>query len=114
MNLISYHGFTKKKNPTVILLFCTWLVEYYLEKGFVIIEHNSKKLRSEPNEEKQRIHAINMHQSYFVMDCYVETSSLANTINKLHIQSDLHSGYIHNLYHDKQEITYELFCQYIY
>ena len=27
--------------------------------------------------------------------------------------SDLHYGYIHNFYHDKQEIIDDLFCQYI-
>ena len=46
------------------------------------------------------------------MDCYTEIISIANTINKLHIQSDLKYCYIHNFYHDKQEIIYELFCQY--
>ena len=47
------------------------------------------------------------------MAFYTEITSVENTIKKLHIQADLHSGYIHNLYHDKQDIIDELFCQYI-
>ena len=46
------------------------------------------------------------------MACYTEISSVSNIINKLHIQSDLNSGYIQNFYHDKQEIIDELFYQY--
>ena len=61
MKLISCHGFTKDRNSTVTLLFCTSLVEYYLSKGFVIIKLNSKNLSSVPNEAKQRIHAIDMN-----------------------------------------------------
>ena len=69
MNIISCHIFTKKINPTVILLFHTRLVEYYLEKGFIIIQYNSKNLSSVPNKEKQITHAINIQKSYFVMAC---------------------------------------------
>ena len=43
------------------------------------------------------------------MDFYTESTSVSNTINKLNIQSDLNSGYIHNFYHEKQEIIDELF-----
>ena len=45
------------------------------------------------------------------MDCYTEISSVANTINKFHINSDLNYGYIHNFYHDKKS-TDEMFYQY--
>ena len=69
-------------------------------------------MSSVPNEAKQRIHAINMHKSYFVMACYTEIHSVANTINKLYIMSDVHFGYIHNFYHDKQGVVDELFFQY--
>ena len=63
-NLISFHGFTIK-NSTFILLWRNRLVKIYLEKGFVILQHNSKHLSSVPNEEKQRIHAIDIHKSDF-------------------------------------------------
>ena len=56
---------------------------------------------------------INMHKSEFVIACYKEVASVANTTKKLHIQFELHSGYINNFYYDKQEIIDELFCQYI-
>ena len=48
------------------------------------------------------------------MECYTEISSVANTINKLHIQSDLNSGYMHNFYHDKQDIFDDLLINTIF
>ena len=48
MKLISCNGIMKK-NVTVILLCRTWLVEYYLSKGLVILEQNSKNLSTLPN-----------------------------------------------------------------
>ena len=45
------------------------------------------------------------------MTCYTSIHSVVNTIYKLHTLSDFHCGYIHNLYHDKQDISDELFCQ---
>ena len=113
MNLISCHGFMKDKNSTVILLCCNWLMEYYLAKEFFILEHNSKNLSIVPNEAKQIINAINMHDSDFVMAFYTSINSVENTINKFHIVSDLNFGYIHNFYHDKQESIDYMFCQYI-
>ena len=62
MNLISCHGLMKKINSTVILLCHTRLVEYYLEKGFVCLQHNSKHLSIVPNEVKQIIHSIEIHK----------------------------------------------------
>ena len=46
------------------------------------------------------------------MDFYTSITSVENTINKLHIHSDFHSGFIYNLYHHKQDITGGLFYQY--
>ena len=88
-------------------------MEYYLEKGLVILEHNSKKLSIVPNKTKQIIHVIKIHKSDFVMAFYIAIITVANIIKKLHILSDLNYGYIHNFYHDKQDIIDELFCQYI-
>ena len=111
-NIISFHEFTKDKNSTVILLCHTRLLEYYLSKGFVILEHNSNNSSSVSNKSKQIIHAIDTHGSDYVMACYTKITSVANTIKKFHIMSYLHYGYIHDFYHDKQEIVYDLFCQY--
>ena len=77
-------------------------MELYLAKGFVIHQHNSKHLSSVHNEDKQRIHAIDIHKSDFVMDFYTEISYVSNTITKFHVQSYLHHGYIHNFFHYKQ------------
>ena len=52
MQILSYDELMKDTNVTTILLFRNWLVEYYLSKGFVILEHNFKTLISVPNEEK--------------------------------------------------------------
>ena len=56
---------------------------------------------------------VDLHDSDFVISCYKEIPYVSNTINKLHIMSGLNFGYIHNLYHDKQVIIDDMFCQYI-
>ena len=43
------------------------------------------------------------------MACYTDIASVANTVKKFHIQSDLHSGYMHNFNNDKRGIIDELF-----
>ena len=45
------------------------------------------------------------------MACYTAISFLENTIKKLYIWSNLHTGYKHNFYHDKQDTFDELFDQ---
>ena len=101
-----------KKDSTVILICHTRLVEYYLANGLIILEHNSNNLSSVPNKSKQIIHVVNIHESEFFMACYTSTNSVENALNKLYIQSDLNSGYIHNLFHDKQKIIDEFFLIY--
>ena len=76
----------------------------HLTKVFVIISQNSKNLTSVHNEAEQIIHATNIHKSKLLMDCYTELSSVANTIEKFHIMSDLHYDYIHKFYNNKQDI----------
>ena len=56
---------------------------------------------------------MDIHKSEFLIACYKKIPYVVNTINKYHIHSYLHYGYIHNFYHDKQEIVDEIFCQYI-
>ena len=86
MNIISCHGFMRNTNSTDISVCRYLLVSYYLEKGLVIREYNSKNLISVPNDVKQIIHAIDKQKTDYVMACYISTSSVANTLNKLHIQ----------------------------
>ena len=67
---------------------------------------------SVPNEVKQIIHVINKQKTDHVMACYIETYSVANTLKKFHIQSNLHTVYKHNFYRDKQGRFYDFFDQY--
>ena len=82
MNLIPCHELMKDTNTTVILVCRNWQMEYYLTKGFLILEQRSKNLSSLPNKEKQRIHTIDMHDSEYVMDCYTSIRSVGNTIKE--------------------------------
>ena len=49
------------------------------------------------------IHAIDILKTYLVMKKNTVISSVSNTINKFHIQSDLHFIYKQNLYNDEQK-----------
>ena len=71
INLITCHGLMKKPNSTVILVCQYVLVNYYLAKVFVILEHKSKQWSSVPNDVKLIIHAINKQNTYYVMACYI-------------------------------------------
>ena len=83
----------KKPNSTVILKFRYCLLNNYLEKGFFTIEKDSNQLSSIRNEVKLRIHEIDKLETDFIMAKKTAISSVANTIKKLHIQSDLHLIY---------------------
>ena len=100
MNLVSCHGFVLKPNSTVILNFRSRLVNNYLSNRFLIIEHNSKQLISRPNDVKLIIYAIDQIEIDFVDTKNTAISSVANTMNKFHIQSDLHFIYKKNLYNE--------------
>ena len=62
----------------------------YLAKGFFIIEHKSKQLSSLPNDMKPIIHAIDQLRTDLVMEKITSIYSVANTIKKLHVQSDFY------------------------
>ena len=53
MNLLSCHGFMRNINSTVIYKFTSRMLEYYLSKGFVVLECNSNNLKIISNEEKK-------------------------------------------------------------
>ena len=57
MSLLLCHGFMNNINYTIILLCPSWKLEYYFSKGFVMLEHNSNKLKKIANEEKQSCNA---------------------------------------------------------
>ena len=50
-----------------------------------------------------------MNDSDYAMDCYTEITYAENTINKLHIMTDLHSDYTNKFYHNKIESIDDLF-----
>ena len=56
----------KKTSSAVILVWRSWLFNYYLSKVFVNIEHNSNHLSSVTNEVKQIIHATNIQKQIFL------------------------------------------------
>ena len=61
---------------------------------------------------KLRICAIYQLETYFVMAKTTAISSVSKTINKLHIQSNLHLIYKQNFCHDKQDEIDEIFNKY--
>ena len=66
------------------------MLEYYLSKGFVVLECNSNILNIIANEAKQIIHAMCIYDSYYVMNYTTAIPSTSNTLNKLLLQYDLH------------------------
>ena len=64
------------------------------------------------NDAKQRIHAVNMHDSDYVMTFTKSIISISNTLKKLWIHSDLHSYYIQTIYSGKEEIINNVFIKY--
>ena len=101
LNLVSCHGFMEKPNSNFILNFRYRLVNNFLAKGLFIIDWGSKHSSMHPNDVKLRIHVIEQLETDFVMEKNKAISSVANTMNKLHSQSDLHLTYKQNFYHDK-------------
>ena len=89
------------------------MLEYYFSKGFVVLEHNSNKLSRISNEANQIIHAMDMHDSDYVMTCTTAIPSISNTLKKLWIQSDLNSYYIQTIYKYIGEIINNIFNKYV-
>ena len=83
MNLNLCNGFTKNINYNVILLCPSRMLEYYFSEGFVVLERNSNISEIISNEAKQIIHAMDMHDSDYVMTCTAEIPSISNTLKKL-------------------------------
>ena len=76
-----------KTNPNLILLCCTRLVEYYLAKGFVIIQHNCKcwdksingKSINGPPMHAERAHYVTCRKKCFISYVHIShVDSLAS------------------------------------
>ena len=70
----------------------------YLEKGFYIIEQNTKQLSM-----KLRINLINQLDTYYAVVKNKAISALANTIKQLHIQKNMHIIYKQDFYKNKEK-----------
>ena len=66
----------KNINYNSILLCPLRMLEYYFSRGFIILELNSNNLSRIANEAKQIICEIYMHDSYYVMICTTEITSI--------------------------------------
>ena len=55
-------------------------------KGFYMLECNSNNLKIIVNKSKQIIHAKDMHDSEYVLNCTTAVPSISNTLNKLLLQ----------------------------
>ena len=55
------------------------------------MEHNSKTLKMIPNEAKQIIHPMNIHDSDYGMICNTIIPPISNKVKKLLLKLELHS-----------------------
>ena len=70
----------------------TWhntLVSYYPSKVFVILDNNSDAMTNVTKHVTQRIHAEDLHPNNYIMMCNRAIPYASNTVNKIHISSDL-------------------------
>ena len=65
------------------------------------------------NNSKQIIHAMDMHDSDYVMICTTEITSISNTLKNFQIPSYFHSFYIKTIYNDEYEIINNIFITYV-
>ena len=88
------------------------MLKYYFSKGFVVLERNSNHLKIIDNEDKQIIHKMDMHYSYYVITCTTANISISKTLNKLLLQYDLHSSCNQYIYNGEEEIIHNIFSKY--
>ena len=89
MNLMSCHGFFRKKDPVVILKFLKSMFEYYFSKVFTYFGFSIINLEKLPTEIKVRIHAEDTYNSDKVMICYTKITSTSNTLKNLAVHKKL-------------------------
>ena len=70
------------------------MLEYYLSKGFAILECNDNNLAKLPNYVKQRIREEERYSSDKVMTCISTITYTSNTINNLVVNKSFNSSYI--------------------
>ena len=87
INIISCNVFVNDTKSDVILSCHRKLVDYYISKGFVILEKNSIALSIVIICGKKIINVEHLYTNYSVMACYREISSEANTLKTITICS---------------------------
>ena len=93
LNLVYFHGFMTKSNSTVILNCRSRLINNYLSKGFLFIEHCSKQLSLITNDVSLRINLADQLKTDYVMIKNEAISAVANTIKQLYIHKNIHMTY---------------------
>ena len=69
MNIISCRLFANNKKSAVILSCRSKLVDYYIQKNYVLLKNNSKVFNNVPLRVKEIINAENLSLNNFVMAC---------------------------------------------
>ena len=113
MNLLSCRGILKNMHSFVILKCPKRMLEYYLSKGFAILEINFNNFAKLLNEVKQIINEEEIDNSDYVMICINTIPSTSNTLNKLLLNKMLHYSYIQREFNEKDEIIKNIFSSYI-
>ena len=113
MNLSSCNIFLKNINSVVISKRPKNILEYYLSKGFTILEFNDNNLAKLPNDIKQIFHAEKTDNSDKVMTCINKITSISNTLKNLVVNKSLHYSYIKKESNDKNEMIINIFSAYI-
>ena len=94
MNIISCHGFVNNMTSDVILSCRRKLVDYYLPKGFVILEKNSSTLINVPLRAKQRINSEDIYKNDLVMAFEIEIPSESNNLKIITVCSGLYTDFV--------------------
>ena len=84
----------------------------YLAKRLFIIEKGSKNLSILPNDVKLILHVIDQLEIDFITAKNTSISIVENTINKFHIQYNLHFIRQQDFNKDTQKEIYDLFIEY--
>ena len=113
IKLLSCLGFLKNINYVVILKGSKSMVEYYLSKGFTIVEWNDNNLAKLPNELKQIIHVEETHNSDEVMKYINTIPYTSNTPKNLVVNEKSHPSYFQREFNDKKKIIINIFSAYV-
>ena len=113
MNIISCHGFVNSTKSAIILSCRRKLIDYYLQKCFVLIKNNSNSFKNVPLCVKKIINAENLYKNYLLIPCYRAIPSADNTLKIITTYNRLHTEFESTYYNDKGDTFIYLFGKYI-